>query len=80
MPTKRKRTPAKNKSKKDRVRADKPAPNLLDRLPKNDIERVEMLIRMDRRNIDGSGSSVDQLFEQQLRRHLTTLDELKGKK
>ena len=90
MATKAKRTQAtktkkkeasKAKSKLNRPPVSEPKPqSLMDRLPKNEIEYLEMMIRMDERNIDGSGSGLDLLFTAQRERSLAKIAALKAAK
>lgn len=49
-------------------------------VPRTEIEYLELLIKYDERNIDGSGSSLDQLFQGQKDRKLKRIEELKGSK
>lgn len=79
MAPKAKRPQAKKK-------ATAPAPkksnlaSFIDRLPKNEIEYLEMLARKDQEQIKGDGSSLDDLFTKQRDRNLAKAAALKAAK
>jgi hypothetical protein len=69
------------KSQKSSKKVSRPKlPSLLDRLPKTELEYLEMLVRMDERNISGNGDSIDQLFTRQRDRTLAKIAVLKAAK
>jgi hypothetical protein len=67
-------------SKKSPKVAKPKLPSLIDRLPKTEEEYLEMLIRMDERHIDGTGSSLDQFFTNQRNRTAAKLAALRAAK
>lgn len=64
--------------KKGKATTKKVKSTLLDRLPKNDIEYLELLIRMTEKHISPYGTSLDDFFIGQAARLKKKLKELKN--
>lgn len=76
----RRKTVAKKSQKGSKKVAKPRLSSFLDRLPKTEIEYLEMLVRMDERHITGNGDSLDQLFTKQRDRNLAKIAALKAAK
>lgn len=80
MGTKAKRRPTTKKSKKKAAprSGQKSGQTVQTRQARTEIEYLELLIQFDERNIDGSGSSLDQLFTKQRDRTRAKIEALKA--